>query len=150
MPEKRQAIVTAIKTRFATITIVNGFRTNIGAIQKEWQTTALDASEKPAHMVHDPADVIRPDPNGANSSRRTWALEIHVATVLQETSQTAAEARKSISDIKDAVRSDPTWGGLAKRSEEVVDRLIRDNTGANVTGALVIFRVITSRAPWEA
>jgi hypothetical protein len=149
MPEKRQAIVTAIKARFANITTANGYRTNIGAIQKEWQTTPLDAGEKPAHMIQDPLDTKLPDKNGEFSSRHQWALDIHVQTVLAEADQTAAEARKSISDVKDAVKVDPTWGGLAKRSEEVSDRVTRDPAGTNTTGGLVIFRVITSRAQWE-
>jgi hypothetical protein len=150
MAENRQALVTAIKARFATITIANGYRTNIGLIQKEWQTTHLDESERPAHMVHDPVDTRQPDPNGENSSRKRWALQIVAEAVLNESAQNLTEARKAISDFKQAVAVDDTWGGLAIRSEEVVDRLVRDKSGANITGAQVVFKVITSRKRWEA
>ncbi len=150
MSNARQTLVDRILARFAGITTAGGYQTNIGAKKKEWQTTPLDESESPAILVRDPVDVVRPDPNGPNSSKHTWAQQIIADAVLPESDQNAVEARKAISDIKKAVAVDQTWGGLAKRSEEVSDKLMLDKTGARVAGVQVIFNVITSRRPWEA
>lgn len=154
MSSNRQSIVDAIIARFTTgataITVANGYQTNIGAKGKEWQTTPLDASQLDAILVRDQIDKERPDANGQNSSRHTWELEIIIDAVLSETGQNAAQGRKALADIKRAIAVDPTWGGLAKRSEEVSDQLMTDKEGSRVAGAQLIFKVITSRRPWEA
>jgi hypothetical protein len=149
MSDLRQNIVDANLTRFAQITVANGYKTNIGLVVREWQTTPLDETERTAILVHDPIDLVQPDPNGPNSSKRTWALQIVVDAVLQEAAQNAVEARKAISDIFKAIGVDPSWGGLARRSEEVSARILRDKSGANVTGAQVVYKVLTSRKPFE-
>jgi hypothetical protein len=150
----RQAIITAIVARFTSgstaITLANGYQTNCGSKGKEWQTTPLDAAQMDAILVRDTIDKERSDPNGQLSSKHTWELEIVVDAVLAESGQNAAQARKAISDINKAVAVDHTWGGLAKRSEQVSEQLMTDREGTRVGGAQVIFKVITSRRPWEA
>lgn len=146
----RQTLVDRILARFANIKTANGYQTNVGAKTKEWQTTPLDENELTTILVRDPIALRRTDPNGENSSKHTWATQIIVDLVFPETGQSPAEARKGISDINKAVGVDQTWGGLAKRSEQVSERLIIDQTGTRVGGAQVIFNVITSRKPWEA
>lgn len=153
MSNARQTLVDRILLRFADIKTANGYLTNLGnTTVKEWQTTPLDESEVATGklIVRDPIDTVQPDPNGANSSRRTWAQQIIVDAVLQESDQNAVMARKAISDIKKAVGVDQTWGGLARRSDEVTDRVMLDKTSARVGGVQVIFNVITSRKPWES
>jgi hypothetical protein len=147
----RQSIVDAILARFATIAIASGYQTNLGANVKEWQTTALDETDvaSGALLVRDPVDTKREDPLGEASSRRTWELQIIVDAVLQESAQNAVQGRKAISDIKKAVAVDQTWGALAKRSEEVSDKLMLDKADGHVAGVQVIFNVITSRKPWD-
>ena len=151
---KRQDLVDAVNARFTTgataITASNGYRTNIGAKGKEWQTTPLDAAQMDAILVRDQINRRRPDPNGENSSKHTWALLMIVDAVLSETGQNAVQARKAIADIKQAVAVDPTWGGLARRSEEVSDQIMTDKEGTRVAGAQVVFNIITSRKPWDA
>lgn len=145
----RQTLVTKILARLATITTGNGYQTNIGANVKEWQTTPLDDTEV-ATIVRDTTATAQPDPNGNNSSKRTWSQQILVDAVLQESGQNAVEARKAISDINKAIGLDQTWDGLARRSEQVSEKLMLDKSGARVGGVQVIFNVITSRRPWEA
>lgn len=152
MSNARQTLMDRLLARFALIKTADGYLTNLGSTTvKEWQTTALDESEVASGkiLVRDPVDIAQPDPLGPNSSRRTWAQQVIVEAVLQETAQNAVMGRKAISDIKKAVAVDQTWGGLAKRSEEVTDQLMLDSTGARVAGARVTFNVITSRKPWE-
>lgn len=145
-----QTLVDRILARFALITIANGYQTNAGNRVKEWQTTPLDESETSSILVRDLVAVKRPDPKGENSSKHTWATQIVVDLVFQESDQTAVEARKGISDINKAVGVDQAWGGLARRSEQVSEQLMLDKTGSRLAGARVIFNVITSRRPWEA
>jgi len=150
MANDRQTLVDRILARFALITVANGYQTNIGAKEKEWQTTPLDENETPAVMVHDPIAQIRTDPKGENSSKHTWATQIVVDAVLPESAQNAVEGRKAISDINKAIGADQTWGGLARRSEQVSEKLMLDQSGTRIAGVQVIFNVITSRKPWEA
>ena len=150
MANDRQTLVDRILARFALITPGNGYQTNVGAKVKEWQTTPLDESELTTLLVRDTIASVRPDPNGPNSSKHTWAQQIIVDAVLQESAQNAVEARKTISDINKAVGVDQTWGGLARRSEQVSEKLMLDKPGGRVAGVQVIFNVITSRKPWEA
>src|SRR5690348_13213846 len=103
---ERQTLIDRVTTRFALIRTANGYQTNVGATVKEWQTTALDENEIPAILIEDPIAKVRPDPQGPNSSKRTWATEITVKAVLQESAQNAVEARKAISDINKAVGVD--------------------------------------------
>ena len=150
MSNDRQTLVDRILARFALITVAGGYLTNVGAKVKEWQETPLDESELTTILVRDTIATVRPDPNGPNSSKHTWAQQIIVDAVLQESAQNAIEARKAISDINKAVGVDQTWGGLAKRSEQVNEKLMLDKTSGRVAGVQVIFNVITSRRPWEA
>lgn len=150
MSNDRQTLVTAILARFALITTAGGYLTNVGAKVKEWQTTPLDETQLTTLLVRDPIATKLPDPNGPNSSRTLWSTQIIVDAVLPEGGQNAAEARKTISDINKAVGVDQTWGGLAKRSEQVSEKLMLDKPGGLVAGVQVIFNVITSRRPWEA
>jgi hypothetical protein len=148
----RQQIVDAQIARFTTgataITTANGYATNIGSKGKEWQTTPLDEAQMDAILVRDTIDRERNDPNGQNSSRHTWELEMIVDAVLVETGQNAVQARRAIADIKKAVAVDPTWGGLARRTEEVSDQVMATKDGTRVGGAQVIYKIITSRKPW--
>ncbi len=146
----RQTLVDRILARFALVTVANGYLTNAGAKLREWQTTPLDESELTTLLVRDTVATVQPDPNGPNSSRHTWSQQIIVDAVLQESAQNAVEARKTISDINKAVRVDQTWGGLARRSDQVNEKIMLDKPGGRVAGVQVIFNVITSRRPWEA
>src|SRR6266498_1390396 len=134
MANDRQTLVDRILARFALITTANGYQTNVGAKVKEWQTTPVDESDVTTLLVRDTIATVRPDPNGANSSKHTWTTQIIVDAVLQEAAQNAVEARKTISDINKAVGVDQTWGGLARRSEQVNEKLMLDQPGGHVAG----------------
>jgi hypothetical protein len=149
MSNARQTLVDRILARFALITTAGGYQTNVGAVVREWQTTPLDEAEITTILVRDPVATALPDPNGPNSSKHSWAQQIIVDAVLQESAQNAVEARKTISDINKAVGVDQTWGGLARRSDQVSEKLMLDKEGGHVAGVQVIFNVITSRRQWE-
>jgi len=145
----RQQIVDAINTRVATIKTANLYQTDIGDKPREWHVTSLDTSQTDTVIIRDIDDVKRSDPNGENSSRHTWALRVIIDAVLTPADGNPAKARLAIADIKKAIKVDPTWGGLAKRTEEVKDSLMVEKEGTRVGGAQVHVDIITSRKPFE-
>ncbi len=147
---KRQTIVDAILTRSATMIVANGYQTNIGAKTREWHVTSLDNAQLDTLIIRDLDDVKRRDPNGENSSKHTWALRVLFDAVLTPADGNPAKARKAIADIKKMIAVDPTWGGLAKRTEEVKDSLMIEKEGTRVGGAQVAVDIITSRKHFEA
>src|SRR5688500_19999684 len=112
----RQALIDAVKTRAATITIANGYQTNIGSKVKEWQTTALESADLPGLVIQDPLESTIVGEDGENSGLYRRELEIIFDAVLQESAQNAVEARKAIADVIKMIGVDPTWGGLARRT----------------------------------
>jgi hypothetical protein len=152
----RQQIVNAVTARFAGITITNGvaigvpYETDIGAHQTEWHVTSFDPSQLDAVDVWDTIDTQLPDAEGKSSGLKPWALTIIANVVLAPAATNAAKARKAISDLKQAIAIDPTWGSIAKRTEEVSDEIKIAKDGTSVGGAQVIFKVITSRKPFTA
>jgi len=143
----RQAFVSAIKTRFATIITANGYTSNIGARQKEWQTTPVDPADLPCHCLSDPIERLI-EGESKNSSSRTFGLEIEVNLLLAEADQTAAKARVAEADVMKAIGKDPTWGGLARRTEPVSSELKLDNEGTRVSGVQMTFRIEYGRKAW--
>ena len=103
-------------------------------------------------MVHDPVDTnSRPDPTDQTPAGTPGRSRSTSST--RHPGERAKRHRGQKSDLRyqSRRRASITPGEASrKRSEEVADRLIRDKSGANVTGAQVIFKVITSRKPWEA
>lgn len=152
MPGKRQQIVNAVKTRFAGITAANGYQTDIGLKQTEWNPgpkgADSEADELPGHDIRDETETtpVR-DKNSGTFDRE---LEITVIAELKEPGPGATLARKALEDMIKAVGVDPTWGGLARRSVPLEDDINVDEFGQRVGAARLKFKVEYSRRPWEA
>lgn len=152
MPGKRQQIVEAVKARFAGITTVSGYQTNIGLKQTEWNPGPKgadpEADELPGHDIRDEVEttVVR-DKNSGTYDRE---LEIIVVAELREADATATLARRALEDMIKAVGVDPTWGGLARRTVPVEDDINVDELGQQIGAARLRFKVEYSRRPWEA
>ncbi len=144
----RQQIVDAVKTRFALITIANLYETNIGNKLREWHVTSLDTAQLDTLVIRDTIDAVQPD--DPNSGKRTWALTIVADAIFSPADDNPTKARKAIADIKKAIAVDHRWGRLARRTDEVNDQLMIEKEGTRVGGAQVIFKIITSRKPFEA
>jgi hypothetical protein len=148
----RKDIVAKVLERFATITTANGYQTNIGAGLKRWFVTALDPAQLPALIVNDGKFVKNQD--DPNSGKHTWELEFFANIVLAPPATLSDNnhelATMAIEDIYKAIGVDPRWGSLARRTDEVSDEIRVDKEGTRVGGGQVIFKVITSRKPFEA
>jgi hypothetical protein len=152
MPGKRQQIVDAVKARFVLITTANGYQTDIGSKQTEWNPGPKgadpEADELPGHDIRDEVETTAVKDKNSGSYDRE--LEIVVIAELRESTPTAALARKALEDMIKAVGVDPTWGGLARRTVPVEDDINVDELGQRVGAARLRFKVEYSRRPWEA
>lgn len=153
MPQgKRQQIVDAVKQRFAAITTANGYQTDIGLRQTEWNPGPRGADEGsdelPGHDIRDEDETATvTDKNSGVYSR---SLEIVVLGYVREAGDGAAETRKALEDMIRAVGIDPTWGGLARRTLPDTEGVAVDELAQRVGVAHLKFKVEYSRRPWEA
>lgn len=152
MPGKRQQIVDAVKARLAAITTANGYQTDIGAKQTEWnpgpKSADPAADELPGHDIRD--EVERTVVDDKNRGAYERALEITVVAEVKEAGPGATLARKALEDLIKAVGVDPTWGGLARRTLPVEDDITVDELGQQIGAARLVFTVEYSRPPWVA
>jgi hypothetical protein len=151
-PGQRQQIVDAVKTRFALITIANGYQTDIGQKQTEWNPGPRGADpesdELPGHDIRDEDETAEiKDKNSGTYSR---SLEIVALGYVKEAGDGAALTRKALEDMIRAVGKDPTWGGLARRTLPDTEGIAVDELGQRVGVAHLKFKVEYSRRPWEA
>jgi hypothetical protein len=145
---KRQLIVDAVKTRMLTILTANGYATDIGADQTEWHLTAKPPDELPSHEVRDEVEEANVEkPNSGLYERR---LEITVIAELLEEAAGATRARLALADIIKAVGTDTKWGGLAKFTLPLEERITVAEEGQRISGVTVTFVVVYFRKPWEA
>jgi hypothetical protein len=152
LPGKRQQIVNAVKGRFALITTANGYQTDIGLKQTEWNPGPKgadpEADELPGHDIRDEVETTAVKDKNAGTYDRE--LEIVVIAELREADASPTLARKALEDMIKAVSVDPTWGGLARRSIPVEDDINVDELGQQIGAARLKFKVEYSRRPWEA
>lgn len=144
----RKDLMAAVATRFAAITVANGYQTNIGSKFKRWYVTSLDPAQLDALIVND--GLFTRNSDDPNSGRHTWELTIFANIVLGPGDANPELATKAIEDVYKAIGVDPRWSGLARRTDEVSDEIKVDKEGTRVGGAQVIFKIITSRKPFEA
>lgn len=109
----RQQILTAIKTRLQTITVANGYETDIGSNVNVWHTTDFQETELPAIDLRDPAEEV--ETRGGNHIC-TLSIEIE-AKVSGTTSDVSM--RDIIADIIKAVGIDSTFSGLVQDTRPV-------------------------------
>lgn len=149
---RRQQIVDAVKARLALISVANGYQTDVGLKQTEWNPGPKgadpEADELPGHDIRD--EVETTNVKDKNSGTFDRELEIVVIAELKEEDATATLARRALEDLIKAVGVDQTWGGLARRTLPVEDDINVDELGQQVGAARLRFKVEYSRRPWEA
>jgi hypothetical protein len=108
MPDVRETIVAAVKTRFQAILVSGGYRTNLGNNVFLWRNlaaTPLDANELPGINIKD---------TKCASDQNTSHVQIHNLLIevegLAASSATPTDIRKMISDLQQAILVDRSWG----------------------------------------
>lgn len=152
MPGKRQQIVDKVKERFALISLANGYQTDIGLKQTEWNPGPKgadpEADELPGHDIRDEVETTAIKDKNAGSYDRE--LEFVVIAEHKEADASATLARKALEDMIKAVNVDPTWGSLARRTIPLEEDINVDELGQQIGAARLKFKVEYSRRPWEA
>lgn len=153
MSGKRQQIVDALKTRFATIRTANewapgqNYQTEIGASVTEHHPTTKGVGELPSVDIRDEPE----ETDGSNRNKGTYERRLRVTAIaeLVEADATAANARRALEDMICAVGVDPKWGGLARYSIPLDDEVTVDEDGQLIGAARLTFEVVYDRKPWE-
>lgn len=106
-----QNIMDALEDLLETITVANGYNSNIGSNVEVWRTIPYNESELPALNIRD----IRTDTEtiiseGANS-KADFLMDVQIA-VIGKGSDTAENIKKYVADVDTALGSDSTLSGL--------------------------------------
>lgn len=136
MSNTRELLIDAMETRFATIWVSNGYRTDIGHSIRPWQSSPPLWEDLPILTVKDPTDA--PEPAFYDNLLHQLIAQIEI--VLPGTTS-AANLRDYAADVLQAIGVDPTWGDLARSTRldaieiEVGDE---DSVGPGVTITVAI------------
>lgn len=145
MASKRQQIVDAVKTRFATILTSGGFESNIGQNVNEWLLPSVAADKTQVMSVEDPE--CSTEQRMGDSHEHTLTIEASVG--IKAASVTPAELRKAIADMTKAIGVDRLWGALALDTNPVGSRIELNQTDKIVGVAQLTFEIKYRTASWE-
>jgi len=145
MANKRQSIITAVKTRLQGILTASGYNYNLGSNVFEWKDKALADAELPGLIFRDPSFEKVLDVIGLFTWRLNIEIEIHA-----QSSTAPADMRKMLSDVYKAIGVDEMWGGLALASEQPEGDEMQVQKDQNITAKAVVRFSILYRTPmWE-
>jgi len=111
----RQSIFDEVESRFKTITIANGYRTDLGNHVLKWrEVSTITVPELPAVSIGDTQE----EPEIANVTRtaahkRTLTITYSLLNTGTDTESIITYIRKMQADIEDAIREDDKWNGNA-------------------------------------
>lgn len=139
MESVRQRLINAIDAKLRTVTIANGFETDMGNHVFHWKASDFSQSDLPLVEYRDVAcDVVEGGPMGLH----TFALTMEVEVVTAGGSATPTEIRKAIADVYKVIGQDVQFGGLAINTEPTGDEIKVDQADRVIGGALIRFKVV--------
>jgi hypothetical protein len=106
----RASIITALDTRFKTITIANGYNTALGSAVYHWSPDNIPEEVCPALVYEDPTDKY--SFATTKKTEHMLSLKIHLKYAVTAISDVYA----GIEDVMDAMGTDDTLGGLLTRT----------------------------------
>ena len=119
MPDsRRQQIIDQLKTLLATVTVANGFKTNVGLNVFEWKGIDFQDTEIPGIDIRDPSEDV--DTRGG---RHFYTLMIEIEAKVSA-SATTNEAREVLADIQTLMGSNQNLGGLVHIVKPVQNELL--------------------------
>jgi len=134
----RQQIIDAVDTQLQTISVANGYRTELGATVQEWDVTPLDPDSETERLEYRDEEEGRAD---LTVGEHTMGLVL-VVRVLTAGSTSAADIREMIADVAKAMYEDPTFGGLASdTNQESPAVLDKDEAADTASGAEIRFLI---------
>lgn len=141
----RQRIIDAIDERFKLIRIVNGYNTDLGNSVYQWKAVSYEVADLPLIEYRDLTNesVIGPNPTHDHK------LNIEAEIVASAGNTTAAQIRKMIADVKEAIGTDLRWGGLAITTEPVNDLMVIEQNEKIIGGVKINFAIIYRTVAWD-
>lgn len=147
---KRQQIVNAIETRFKTILVVGGYRTNLGDNVHVWRLSDWAKDEAPGVDIRD--TDWDSDETGQGLHDHGLLIEVYVEA---GGGTSPASVREMAADVLQAIGVDDTWGGLAIQTRPGKPTGGKSNEfqvgrgGHTYTAALMRFQVHYRTAAWQ-
>jgi hypothetical protein len=143
----QQQIIDAIKTRSATISVGNGYRTEIGSNVSEWKTKDWEPGEMPGMTISDPDTGVSGWKLRTSGGVRKAIMRVEIAAAVEiaGSGQTNAAvmkvARNALADIYKMVGVDQKWGGLAIESKPTNHSLANEQAEKIIAGCRVTFDI---------
>lgn len=119
MPDsRRQQIIDKIKALLATITVANGFNTDVGSNVFEWKSISFQDTEIPGINIRDPNEEV--ETRGGN---HFYTLTIEIEAKVSA-SATTNEAREVLADIQTLMGRNQNLDNLAHHVKPVQNELL--------------------------
>ena len=135
----RETIFNNVVSRFETITVASGCRTNIGANVHSWRSLAsLTTDEMPAILIGDTQEQIELIGIGKSAMQeRTLTIDYSILISGTDTGTIVTNLRKAQADVEDKIRQDEKWNGSALTSRPKENKIgFADKAGSILVGAL--------------
>lgn len=136
MDSIRQQIIDAIDSRLKTITMQNGYNSDIGNNVFYWRAENYGKEELPLMEYRDIACATR---RKGLLEENTITVEVEVATAAGTT--TAREIKSMIADTRKAIQIDTTWGKLAANTRCTGDEIAIEQKEKIIGGAKITFEI---------
>lgn len=137
----RQRIVSAIITRLQDISIANGYKTDIGTNVEDWRVD-WQQDELPAISVCDMVAENNFEHSATQQTIRQLPIQIRIFTA---SSTPAADLRKMIADVEQAIRVDDRWKvsgvGLVQHTRPLRDGFLIPEGQFEIIGGVVEIEV---------
>ena len=130
---KRQDIITGLKAQLATISVANGYNTNMGSNVVEWRLSPISDAQLPMVEIRDSESNVSEDMNNVLSNK---TLDIAI-TVYNTVSTAGTTARLYIEDVLKAISTDLSLGGAAYDLNEGVSTIEASQDSDIIIAAIV-------------
>jgi hypothetical protein len=138
----RQRIVDVLTTRLATITIADGFKTDVGKSVHRWLGFGLGTDKLPAVEYKDTFDNQSQGTIGRVDHTLTIGLQL-ISRRNTEATEDAAEKeiRLIIADINQMIGTDETMSNLAEDTELIDDEIVMEQLENKQWGATISLNI---------
>ncbi len=128
--------MTALITRLQTITVSNGYETDIGSSVYEWRVMNFEETELPAMDVRDKGETV--EVRGGNHD---YTLSIEIETRVSG-STAATTMRDIIADVMKAIGTDSSFNSLVQNTKPVQNEIVEiDQKDKRISSVLQTFEV---------
>ncbi len=133
----RQQIMTALITRLQTITVANGYETNVGDNVNDWHVSNFQETELPAMDVRDANESTE-----VRGGFHQNTLSVEIETKVSGTTS-ATIMRDIIADVVKAIGTDTSFGGLVQNVLPVQNTTVElDQKDKRIASILQSFDII--------